>query len=58
MANVLEKAGIDLVMLEARARFDFQVGASIKLGPGLSQRWKIDHASFAGVPAGSSKVNM
>ncbi|KAJ5341828.1 FAD binding domain protein [Penicillium brevicompactum] len=34
MANALEKAGIDFVMLEARARFDPQVGASIGLGPG------------------------
>jgi 2-polyprenyl-6-methoxyphenol hydroxylase-like FAD-dependent oxidoreductase len=33
MANALEKASIDFVLLEARARFDPQVGASLVLGP-------------------------
>lgn len=32
-ANALEKAGIDFVLLEARARFDPQIGASIGLRP-------------------------
>lgn len=34
LASALEKAGVDFVLLEARARFDPQVGASIGLNAG------------------------